>query len=61
MMVSRLALSLKKSADPRSVAEWRLGHFTRLDPVDNDVGKMRFAMRSMKRPSIGTGSSETMF
>jgi len=54
-MVSRLALSLKKSADPRSAIEWRVDHFTRVEPVD--VGGMQFAMRPIGKSVVETGAS----
>ena len=52
MMVSRLCLSLKKSADPRSVAEWRVDHFTRVEA--KDASEIRFAMRPIGRSAIET-------
>jgi len=58
LMVSRLALSLKKSADPRSVAEWRVDHFTRVELAD--VGRVNFAMRPVGKPTVGTGVSKTL-
>ena len=56
MMVSRLVLSLKKSADPRSVAEWRVDHFTRVEV--RDVSNMNFAMRPVRNTLVGTAGSE---
>ena len=53
MMVSRLCLSLKKSTDPRSVAEWRVDHFTRIEATDFNV-----AMRPVGKPVAETGGSE---
>ena len=55
MMVSRLVLSLKKSADPRSVAEWRVDHFTRVEVTD--VSKMNFAMLPVRNPMVETAVS----
>lgn len=52
MMVSRLFLSLKKSADPRAVAEWRDDHFTRVEATD--LGRMQFAMRPVGRSAVET-------
>ena len=56
MMICRLCLSLKKSADPRSAAEWRVDHFSRVEAVD--AGGMRFAMRPIGKASVN--ASETL-
>ena len=54
MMVSRMCLSLKKSANPRSVAEWRVDHFSRLESAD--VGRMRFAMQPIGGSAVETAA-----
>jgi len=56
--LSTRSLSLKKSVDPQSVAEWRVDHFTRVEPAD--VGGMQFAMRPVRKLPSGTGASETL-
>jgi len=56
MMISRLCLSLKKSADPRSAAEWRVDHFSRVEAADG--GGMRFAMRPMGKATVGTSETQ---
>ena len=58
MMVSRLVLSLKKSVDPRSVAEWRVDHFTRVEAVD--LCKTDLAMRPVGNPLPEAAGSETV-
>jgi hypothetical protein len=56
MMVSRLVLSLKKSTDPRSVAEWRVDHFTRVEPMDaTNMGGL--AMGPVQKPVSETAGS----
>ena len=52
MMVSRLCLSLKKSADPRSVAEWRVDHFSRIEV--KEASDIRFAMRPIAKSTVET-------
>ncbi|KAF9643936.1 hypothetical protein BDM02DRAFT_3191066 [Thelephora ganbajun] len=58
MMVSRLVLSLKKSVGPRSVAEWRVDHFSRIEATD--VSRMNFAMRPVGKRAAETDGSETL-
>ena len=58
MMVSRLILSLKKSADPRSVAEWRVDHFTRMEPMD--VPSSCLEMRPVIKPVNKPAGSQTL-
>ena len=59
MMVSRLCLSLKKSADPRSVAEWRVDHFTRVEGTD--FGGVQIAMRPVEKPTAEAEGPETLY
>ena len=53
MMVSRLVLSLKKSADARSVVEWRVDHFSRVE-TQPDVSRIQIAMGSIGKPAVET-------
>ena len=56
MMVSRLCISLKKSADPRSAARiWHADHFSRAEGADVE----RFAMGPVERPTAGINDPET--
>ena len=57
MMVSRLILSLKKSADAQSVAEWRVDHFTRIEPMDAPNAGLE--MRPTNQPMGEPASSQS--
>ena len=52
MMVSRLCLSLKKSADPRSMVEWRVDHFSRFEITN--VSKLCFATQPVGKSAVET-------